>query len=127
MHGSIGRTQQGGATLCWKLSNNKSAGAIDHDLAPAANAHIDGAWITVAPGDTLDFVLRAPNGDACGGVEWNLRVAGRESADAPIIEIGNLREQFPTPDSPPPAPFSADPWADLIQMLWASNEFHFID
>ncbi len=127
MHGSIGRTQQGGATLCWKLSNNKSAGAIDHDLSPAANAHIDGAWITVAPGDTLDFVLRAPNGDACGGVEWNLRVAGRESADAPIIEIGNLREQFPTPDSPPPAPSSADPWADLIQMLWASNEFHFID
>lgn len=127
MHGTIERTQQGGATLSWKLSNTGNAGVVDQALSPGAKSDIEGSWVTVAAGDTLDFVLRAPDGDACGGVAWNLRVAGRETADGAIIEIGNLREQFPTSESPPPPNVSADPWADLIQMLWASNEFHFID
>jgi hypothetical protein len=127
MHGSIERTQQGGATLSWNLSNTGNADVVARSLSPAAKAEIEGSWITVATGDTLDFVLRAPDGDTCGGVAWNLRVAVRETAGGAIVEIGNLREQFPTPATPPPAPFTADPWADLIQMLWASNEFHFID
>jgi hypothetical protein len=81
----------------------------------------------VKPGDPLDFILRAPNGESFGGVAWDLRVEGRETPTATPAEIGNLRTQFPTSDTPPPLPPAADPWADLIQMLWAANEFHFID
>ena len=95
--------------------------------AAGPEARIEGEWTKVAAGDTVDFVLRAPEGDNTGSVGWNIRVMGRESSGGKPAEIGNLNKQFPTMDSPPPPPASADPWADLIQMLWASNEFHFID
>jgi len=123
MVGKIERTQKGGVPLAWEISN-KAARQV---LAPEGNAKIEGQWTDVVPGDTVDFLLSAPNGDNCGGVSWNLRILGRESPDADIEEVGNLRKQFPTSDSPSPVPAAADPWADLIQMLWASNEFHFID
>ena len=31
------------------------------------------------------------------------------------------------PPPPPPVIVPDSPWADLVQMLWSSNEFHFID
>jgi Protein of unknown function (DUF1549)/Protein of unknown function (DUF1553) len=127
MIGSIKRTGQGGATLAWNLAKSGSTEFVSHPLAPDSESKIEDEWQTVAAGDTVDFVLRAPDGDACGSVGWNLRVMGRESSAGKPVEVGNLNKQFPTTDSPPPAATAADPWADLIQMLWASNEFHFID
>lgn len=127
MTGSIKRTGQGGATLAWNLAKSGSTEFVSHSLAPDSESKIEGGWMTVAAGDTMDFVLRAPDGDACGSVGWTLRVMGRESSGGKPVEVGNLNKQFPTNDSPPPAAATTDPWADLIQMLWASNEFHFID
>jgi hypothetical protein len=127
MTGSIKRTGQGGATLAWNLAKSGSTEFISHPLAPDSESKIESEWTPVAAGDTMDFVLRAPDGDACGSVGWTLRVMGRESSGGKPVEVGNLNKQFPTTDSPPPAATTTDPWADLIQMLWASNEFHFID
>jgi len=127
MVGKIERTQKGGVPLAWNFSNNKGIAFSNHVLAPEGNAEIGGEWTTVAAGDTVDLVLRAPDGDSCGSVTWKLQIMGRESAGGKPVEVGNLHDQFPTTDSPPPAIRAGDPWADLIQMLWASNEFHFID
>ncbi len=127
MVGNIKRTGEGGATLAWNLASSGSTEFVSHPLPPAGNAKIEGEWIAVGAGATVDFVLRAPDGDASGSVGWSLRMMGRENPEAKAVEVGNLAKQFPTSDSPPPAAAAADPWADLIQMLWASNEFHFID
>ena len=127
MVGKLERTQKGGKTLAWNVANSKSPEFKNHTLAPEGNAEIKSEWITVTVGDTVDLVLRAPEGDGCGGVAWKLRIMGRESPVGKPVEVGNLRDQFPTTNSPPPSISAGDPWADLIQMLWASNEFHFID
>ena len=125
--GTIRRTQQGGADLVWNLASPHGETNTGSSLAPAGSATIDGPWLAVKPGDALDFILRAPNGDSFGGVSWDLRVEGRESPTGTVSEVGNLRTQFPTSDSHPPLPPAANPLADLIQALWAANEFHFID
>lgn len=127
MTGSIRRTQPGGADLVWNLASPRGESHSSSPLTPAGNAAIDGAWIAIKPGDTLDFILRAPHGDSFGGVAWDLRVEGRETPNGSVTEIGNLQTQFPTADAPTSLPPPADPWADLIHMLWAANEFHFID
>ena len=127
MTGNIKRTGQGGATLAWNLAEAGKTEFASHPLPPDSDSKIEGEWTRVSAGDTVDFVLRAPDGDNCGSVGWNLRVMGRETSGGKAVEVGNLAKQFPTSDSPPPTPVSADPWADLIQMLWASNEFNFID
>jgi hypothetical protein len=126
MSGRLTRTQEGGATLAWRI-DGKGAPLAEAQLSPEAAVDIAGTWIDVVPGDTMDFVLRAPDGDACGNVAWNLRIEGRESESGPLAEVGDFTRQFPTSSDPVPAAVSADPWADLIQMLWASNEFHFVD
>ncbi len=127
MMGNIERTQKEGVPLAWNFAHNKSVEFTSQVLAPEAKASIESEWLTVTAGDTVDFVLRAPHGDNCGGVAWKLRIMGRESSGGNPVEIGNLHDQFPKSDSQPPTIRAADPWADLIQMLWASNEFHFID
>ena len=127
MVGKIERTQKKGVPLAWNLANNKSAEFSNHILSPEGHAEIESEWLPVAVGDTVDLVLRAPDGDNCGGVAWKLRIMGRESVGGKPVEVGNLHDQFPRSDSPPPSISAGDPWADLIQMLWASNEFHFID
>ena len=127
MIGNIHRTQKGGSELMWNLASSQGAIQPHTPLAADAKAQVQGPWVTVKSGDTLDFILRAPKGDTCAGVAWNLRIEGCESADAKPEEISDLNRSFPTTDAPPPAPRAASPWADLVQMLWASNEFHFID
>ena len=126
MTGQLTRTQKGGNILAWRI-DGKGATLAEARLSPDASVDIAGTWIDVKPGDTMDFVLRAPDGDACGNVNWTLRIEGRESESQPVGEVGDFTRQFPTSNDPIPGAASADPWADLIQMLWASNEFHFID
>ncbi|PAW73967.1 MAG: hypothetical protein B9S38_03600 [Verrucomicrobiia bacterium Tous-C4TDCM] len=126
MTGQLTRTQKGGNILAWRI-DGKGATLAEARLSPDASVDIAGTWIDVKPGDTMDFVLRAPDGDACGNVNWTLRIEGRESESQPVAEVGDFTRQFPTSNDPIPGAASADPWADLIQMLWASNEFHFID
>ena len=126
MTGQLTRTQKGGNILAWRI-DGKGATHAEARLSPDASVDIAGTWIDVKPGDTMDFVLRAPDGDACGNVNWTLRIEGRESESQPVAEVGDFTRQFPTSNDPIPGAASADPWADLIQMLWASNEFHFID
>jgi hypothetical protein len=97
------------------------------EFPPDSEAGIDGRWSAVSPGDTIDFVLRAPTSSDCGGVAWNLRILGRETPDGPIREVGDFRKDFPQTNDAPPLPPGGDPWADFAQALLASNEFHFID
>ena len=126
MTGHLTRTQKGGSTLAWRI-DGKGAPLAEARLSPDASVDIAGTWIDVKPGDTMDFVLRAPDGDACGNVNWTLRIEGLESDSQPVAEVGDFTRQFPTSNDPVPGAVAADPWADLVQMLWASNEFHFID
>ena len=126
MSGRLTRGQKGGDVLAWRI-DGKGAPLAEARLAPEASVDIAGPWIDVRPGDTMDFVLRAPDGDACGYVDWTLRIEGRESESGPVTEVGDFTRQFPTSNDPVPGAAPADPWADLVQMLWASNEFHFID
>jgi hypothetical protein len=125
--GEIRRVQAGGSTVAWDIAGPKGERLANAPLAPDSTAQVGTDWIAIEPGQTLDFILRAPEGDTCGGVGWDIHVIGRESAESEELEVGNFAKQFPTSDSPPSPPAAANPWADLIQMLWASNEFHFID
>jgi len=127
MSGELRRGQQGGSTLAWDVAGPAGEKLAEARFSPDSTAEISTDWIKVGPGDTLDFILRAPEGDTCGSVNWDLKVLGRESPDGAETEVGNFSKQFPTNDSPPTPPAPGSPWADLIQMLWASNEFHFID
>lgn len=126
MTGHLKRTQQGGDTLAWRI-DGKGKPLAEAKLSPESAADIAGSWVDVKPGDTMDFVLRAPDGDSCGNVSWTLRIEGRESESQPATEVGNFTKQFPKSNDPAPGAKPADPWADLVQMLWASNEFHFVD
>ena len=128
MVGSIRRTQQGGAALAWGVTSAEKPAPLDRRLEPQGHAVIEGPWQAVLAGSAVDFVLRAPEGDSFAGVAWDLRIEGREGRDAGgIVEVGRLQDQFPTHAPAPSAPGAGDPWVDLVQMLWASNEFHFID
>ncbi len=126
MSGRLTRTQKGGDVLAWRI-DGKGAPLAGERLSPEATVDIEGKWTDVMPGDTMDFVLRAPDGDTCGNVNWELRIEGRDSEAGPVREVGNFTRQFPTSNDPVPGVAAADPWADLVQMLWASNEFHFVD
>jgi len=126
MTGHLKRNQKGGNTLAWRI-DGKGKALAEARFSPESSVDIEGAWIDVKPGDTMDFVLRAPEGDACGSVNWKLSIEGRESESQPVTEVGNFAKQFPTSNDPAPGVQLANPWADLVQMLWASNEFHFVD
>ena len=126
MVGTIKRTQKGGAVLAWHTAGPDGKAGKNNEFPPESEARIDAPWTTVKAGDTLDFVLRAPTSSNCGGVSWNLRILGRESAADGVQEIGNIRKDFPHTNDAPPLPPSGNPWADFAQALLASNEFHFI-
>ena len=72
-------------------------------------------------------MLSAPRGQNHGSTHWDLRIEGRDTEASVAREISRLAEDFPTTESKREVPIKASPWADLIHMLWASNEFHFID
>jgi hypothetical protein len=126
MKGHLERTQKGGAVLAWRI-DGKGRTLAEARLEPEGKTDIVSPFAEVQTGDTMDFVLRAPDGDTCGGTNWKIVVEGRESDAAPLEEVGNFTRQFPTSTNPTPGATQADPWADLIQMLWASNEFHYVD
>jgi hypothetical protein len=128
MIGTLTRPAKEGAPLVWQVVGKNTEVLSEGQLLPEAkDLPIDGKWIDVKAGDTVDFTFRAPQGEHFGSTNWSIKMLGRESHDADPIEISNLKEQFPTTTSPPPVIPPASPWADLVQMLWASNEFHFID
>lgn len=129
LSGSIRRSQQGGQALEWQITSSHTSDQAHHAAAldPESHASPASPWLNMQPGDFIDFHLSAPHGDAFGGFHWDFQIHGRESATAPAVEISRLRDDFPTTDSTPSPSPAGDPWADLIQMLWASNEFIFID
>ncbi len=126
MQGNIRRTQKGGARQEWKIFNNAHP-LSTHPLGPDETSEISSPWIKVAAGHTVDFVLRAPEPVNNGGVSWNLHMLGRETPESTPTEINNFKNQFPKNNNPSPQAKPATPWADIIQMLWASNEFQFIN
>src|SRR5690606_32491159 len=95
MVGHLKRTQEGGATLAGRI-DGKGEILEAARLAPNTELDIGSHWIDVSPADTLDFVLRAPDGDTCGGVAWTLRVEGRDDERSPVFEAGNLTREFRT-------------------------------
>jgi hypothetical protein len=128
MTGSLSRPPKEGAPLIWKVVGKNTETLSEGKLLPAAaGLKIDGKWIDVKPDDTVDFIFTAPEGEHFGSTNWDIRMMGRERPDAVATEISNLKKEFPKSNSPPPSITPANPWADLVQMLWASNEFHFID
>ncbi|MCU0796495.1 MAG: DUF1549 and DUF1553 domain-containing protein [Akkermansiaceae bacterium] len=125
--GGLKRTQKGGAALHWSLHSEAFPKLPEGKLPPGGSTAVESPWIDVQPGQSVDFVLRAPEGDAFASFDWDFRIDGRETPTSAIAEISRLADAFPHSDSPPALPPAADPWADLIQVLWASNEFQFLD
>lgn len=129
----IGKLSRGskagdGAPLVYNIIGKNTEMLGEGKLMPATKDQpIDSKWIDVTAGDTVDFAYRAPEGEHFGGTGWDIRIVGREKPDAVATEVSNLKKQFPTSTSPPPVIVPDSPWADLVQMLWSSNEFHFID
>lgn len=126
MGGNIKRTQTGGTPLEWKIFHNgKDLKTVP--LGPDQSTPIDSDWLNVEAGGTVDFVLRAPGPVSMCVTSWELNISGKETPESTPAELGNFKNQFPTNNNPPSAPKPFSPWADVIQMLWASNEFNFIE
>jgi hypothetical protein len=126
MSGSLKRTQQGGVTLHWAVADTTGTPLQQADLAPEAKAELSSPWLDINAGDHLDFILRGPNGSTCGGVAWDLRISGRESSTDKPQDLSSIKRHFPKTNTPPALPTPDSPWGDLIQALWASNEFNYI-
>jgi hypothetical protein len=125
--GNIHRTQKGGADLEWNLASPQGENINRFGARRRRQGQRRRPMDRCEGRRHLDFILRAPHGDTCGGFAWNFRIEGRESADAEVSEIAASARTVSHQRQPTPAPLRGDPWADLIQMLWSSNEFHFID
>lgn len=117
-----------GAPLPYQVLLNGAEVLGEGQVLPATKGQqIEARWVDVKPGDTVDFTYRAPQGEHFGSTAWTMRMLGRDSADAAPREVSNYKQDFPQSNSPPPSIAPDSPWADLVQMLWSSNEFHFID
>jgi hypothetical protein len=127
LSGNLKRTQNGGESLVWSLHSPQPHSLPSGELHRQSKTSVESPWLGIEAGQYIDFILRAPKGSAYGGFDWDFRIHTRENPEAKPIEIGRLADQFPLSNSPPPTPAPADPWADLIQILWASNEFQFLD
>ncbi len=126
MRGSIKRTQKDGNPLEWKIFHNGNDITTTR-LGPNQSTPISSDWLEVTAGGSVDFVLRAPEPVNMGSTAWDLKILGRNQSDSRPRELGDLKTQFPTNNNPPSPLKPSTPWADLIQMLWASNEFNFIE
>ncbi|MGC4015343.1 MAG: DUF1549 and DUF1553 domain-containing protein [Luteolibacter sp.] len=127
MNAYLKRTQKEGNVLAWRIDAQGTHTLSEGKFAPESTMDVAGGWVKVQAGDTVDLVLRAPDGDACGGIAWTIKVLGRDSPSAKPVTVGNFTSDFPKPGAPSHVSPRMDPWADVIQMLWASNEFNFID
>jgi hypothetical protein len=125
--GTIRRTQRGGNALEWMIDGPGGALAGPSPLSADSSGIIDGPWVNMRAGDTLALHVTAPHGDHFGSISWDLRIDARDAANESPATISDIRESFPTTETAPSAPAHGDPWADVIQALWASNEFAFID
>jgi hypothetical protein len=96
-------------------------------LKANGESQVNSPWVAVKPGDYIDFILRAPQGSSFGGFTWDMCMDGRETPDDKELEISLLKKDFPNKNEPLPQLTTGDPWADVIQMMWSSNEFHFIE
>ena len=122
MVGELQKLQVQGAVLAWEIRENERQVIASGELCPEQKVALDAPWLDVKAGESLDVLLRAPNGHDFGSIGWKLVIQGRESPNGKIRELTNWEEDFPRQ-----AQAEANPLADLIQMLWAANEFHFID
>ena len=125
--GDLDRRAKQGDTLAWEIRGPNNAVGASGRLAAPQKTSLESSWVAVKAGEHVDFVLRAPEGANSGSTAWDLRVVGRETPEAEEMDLGSLRRDFPTPGSVRPSMAAGDPWADLIQMLWASNDFNFIE
>ena len=122
MVGELQKPQAQGAALVWEIRANERQIIASGELRPEQKVPLEAPWLDIKAGESLDFLLRAPNGHDFGSTGWKLSIQGRESPDGKIRELSNWEKDFPQQ-----AAVDANPLADLIQMLWAANEFHFID
>jgi hypothetical protein len=127
LNGHLRRTQQGGKDLAWFVSSTAAMAEHNGILAVNGQSSLTSHWISVKPGDVIDFVLHAPQGNVCGGVAWDLAIEGSEEKGGKVRQISDWEKDFAQTNAPLPTATVGDPWADVIQLLWSSNEFHFIE
>jgi hypothetical protein len=127
LRGHLRRSQKGGKDLAWFMVSSADLAKQSGVLKENGQSSLLSPWVSVKAGDTIDMVLHAPNGDVCGGVTWNFAIEGTEEKGGRLRVISDWEKDFPATNRPIPAPTIGDPWADVIQMLWSSNEFHFIE
>lgn len=127
LRGHLRRTQQGGENLAWFLSSSVALPQQNGIIPANGMSPVTSSWIAVKPGDSLDFVLHAPQGANFGGVAWDLAIEGSEEKGGKVRRISDWENEFPKTNGPIPTATIGDPWTDVIQLLWASNEFLFIE
>lgn len=126
LHGRLQRSNPVGDELVWEIRDSGDQVLASGLLPPGSESAISSEFVSVQPGESLAFLLLAPKGHNTGSTRWDLQIEGREGDSGKSFNLTNFARDFPR-SSGPPAPLSAgSPLADLIQMLWASNEFHFI-
>ncbi|BCX48826.1 planctomycete cytochrome c [Haloferula helveola] len=124
--GNIKRHVEGGADLRWDICGPSGSVLASQPVPVGGASRVKGPWVEVAEGDTVNLVIAAPETDAFGSLGWNFRVEGRDASG--VTELSGFGRDFPRPGRKLPAPVrTGDPWCDVIQVLWASNEFNHLD
>lgn len=147
IHG-IGNDRCGDGIEAWILGSG--AGEIAHFTARTSEIETNAGDVTVAPGDTIDFVVGPRSEHSCDAFAWAPIIRLRASVDAGDQEDGgsapaksrrvvalelkpgttselvfDAQADFAGPGGGEKAPLSA--WAELAQILLESNEFQFVD
>ncbi len=127
MRGNLKRSQKGGFDLAWNIDGSMTGVSTAGLLKANGESQVNSPWVAVKPGDYIDFILRAPQGSSFGGFTWDMCMDGRETPDDKELEISLLKNDFPNKNEPLLQLTTGDPWADVIHMMWSSNEFYFIE
>lgn len=126
--GNINRTGKQGPALQYQIRKNAGAVLMEKNLPQTQSTPISSSWLKVGAGDVLDLVVLAPNGHHTGSFRWNLRMMGRETPSSRVVRLASSARDIPTNKTNPiKAMATGDVWSDLVQMLWASNEFNYLE
>ncbi|MBK1833049.1 DUF1549 and DUF1553 domain-containing protein [Roseibacillus ishigakijimensis] len=126
LRGNLRRSSATGDTLAWEIRGNDGRHLAGGDLPPGAKRSFQHEAVPVKSGEAISFLLLAPEGQNSGHTSWDFAVEGRQREGEEWASFATLGGSFPQSEEVPPLEEVGSPLADLIQMLWASNEFHYI-
>ena len=126
--GNVHRSGKQGPALLYQIAGSDGQVLAEAVLPQSSKTDIDAPWVSLRQGETMDFLIRAPDGHHTGSFLWNFRLMGREREGGDVKQLAISERDIPTASAVVPKPLATgDVWCDLVQMLWASNEFNHLD